>query len=113
MFIVLYIRGIAFYQIKHILKEQIRPSIYNIKDLAIVAMLINCKLFKKELLQIYLDLDKQRIVEKILQNLKQTRLVIVYITKFKRYASRIVYKDVSLRNQFYIRLKETIKDDIA
>ena len=43
----------------------------------------------------------------------QTRLVTTYIAKFKRYITQIVYKDISLKNQFYIRLKENIKDNIA
>ena len=113
MFIILYIREIAFYQIKYKLKEQIRPRAQNTKDLVIIAMFIDYKLFKKEPLQIYLDLDKQRIAKRILRNLKQTGLVIAYITEFKQYASKIVYKDASLRNQFYISLKELIKDNIA
>ena len=109
----LYIRGIAFYQIKHKLKEQIRLRMQNIKDLVIIAMFINYRLFKEKLLQIYLDLDKQRKAERILRNLKQTRLVTAYIAEFKQYARQIVYKDASLRNQFYIGLKEPIKDNIA
>ena len=48
-----------------------------------------------------------------MQEIRQTGLVITYIAKFKRYITQIVYKDISLRNQFYIRLKETIKDNIA
>ena len=48
-----------------------------------------------------------------MQNLKQTRLVIAYVAKFKRYISKVVYKDAFLRNQFYIRLKESIKNNIA
>jgi hypothetical protein len=61
----------------------------------------------------YLDLDKQRIAKRILRNLKQTGLVIAYIAEFKQYSSKTVYKDTSLRNQFYIGLKKPIKNNIA
>ena len=58
------------------------------------------------------EIDLVATNTKLLVQLKQTNSTAFYASKFQRLASHISWNDVALCHQFYLRLKNSVKDEL-
>ena len=67
-------------------------------------------LFIKELHYVFGDPNQTASAERDLQRLKQTSSVADYASNFRRHSALVEWNDAALCNQFYIGLKDSVKD---
>lgn len=59
------------------------------------------------------DIDKERSAERNLQALRQTKSAVEYANKFAQYVVRADWSDKALLVQYYLGLKDEVKDAIV
>ena len=67
-------------------------------------------LFVKELHHVFGDSDQSATAERELQRLKQTSSTASYASEFRRLSVLVEWNDAALCNQFYLGLKNNVKD---
>ena len=69
--------------------------------------------FKNKLRQVFGDFDEEHLAECRMQSLRQTESAANYASKFQQLAAQTQWEAVPLVAQFYKRLKNRVKNDIA
>lgn len=113
-----YLKELAFNQIKISLGSYIEH--YNVTSAILTSATTTARHlfrdyanFKEEIKSVYRDLGVQKTVERELGKLKQTSLVKEYIAKFQQYSNQTSQRERALQRQFYLSLKEFIKDELT
>ena len=83
------------------------------KDNDTVEVTQNYSNFKNKLRQVFGNFDKKHLAERMMQSLWQTGSAANYASKFQQVAAQTQWEAVSLVAQFYKRLKDRVKDNIA
>lgn len=98
-----YLRGLAFRWYEPYLGK-------NCKD---ESMQINYQYFCDELVKNLGEPDRQATLTRQLRNLRQITTAADYAAEFNRISTYLPWNDASLREQFYINLKDDVKDRLA
>jgi hypothetical protein len=69
--------------------------------------------FAKALTTLYGDPHLTLTAEREMRSLKHTDTVTIYIARFEEYRQYLSWNDDALRDQFYLGLKDRIKDSMA
>lgn len=69
--------------------------------------------FGQGIRRVFGDIDEERTSERSLQNLRQRNSAANYTAEFQQHAVRTDWNDEALRAQYYIGLKDQVKDEIA
>ena len=69
--------------------------------------------FKNKLRQVFGNFDKEHLAERRMQSLRQTGSATDYASKFQQLAAQTQWEAVTLVAQFYKRLKDRVKDNVA
>ena len=69
--------------------------------------------FKNKLRQVFGDFDKEHLAERRMQSLRQTGSAANYASKFQQLAAQTQWGAVPQVAQFYKRLKDRVKDNVA
>ena len=69
--------------------------------------------FEKEIKNVFGIIDEQRAAALKLRQLQQVGAASDYTTKFRQISSRLDWDDDPLMNQYYVGLKDSVKDEIA
>jgi len=69
--------------------------------------------FQRSLTQIYGDLNLEATSERELRRLRQTGSVSDYAAKFESLKQYLSWNDAALRDQFYLNLRDDVKDELA
>lgn len=80
---------------------------------SIPAALKSWAAFKKAINDVFGDPNLAATAERELRNLHQTKSVAEYAAQFEAKRQYLAWNDIALRDQFYLGLKEEVKDDIA
>jgi hypothetical protein len=71
------------------------------------------ELFQAALEQVFGDPDEVQTAERELRALRQTGSVATYVSNFRRIMSYLQWNNAALTSQFYIGLKDHVKDEFA
>jgi hypothetical protein len=71
------------------------------------------KTFQQSLTRVYGDPNLEATAERELRRLKQTTSVADYAAKFESHKQYLSWNDVAFRDQFYLNLKDDVKDELA
>ena len=85
----------------------------NERDNDKVEVTLNYSNFKNKLRQVFGNFDKEHSAEGRMQSLRQTGSAADYASKFQQLAAQTQWGAVPLMAQFYKRLKDRVKDNIA
>ena len=107
-----YLRGPAFEWFNSFLTDFLNNE-PDKRDNDTVEVTQNYSNFKNKLRQVFGDFDKEHLAESRMQSLRQTGSAADYASKFQQLAAQTQWGAVPLVAQFYKRLKERVKDDVA
>ena len=107
-----YLRGPAFKWFNSFLTDFLNNK-PDKRDDDTVEVTQNYSNFKNKLRQGLGDFDKEHSAERRMQSLRQTGSVAEYASKFQQLAAQIQWGAVLLVAQFYKRLKDRVKNDVA
>ena len=107
-----YLKGLAFEWFNSFLTDFLNNE-PDERDNNMVEVTQNYSNFKNKLRQVFGDFDKEHLAERRMQSLRQTGSAADYASKFQQLAAQTQWKAVPLVTQFYKRLKDRVKDDIA
>ncbi len=116
--IITLLRGLAFDQISPFLidytkyKTQVRECIKAMRK-DIIMYLYTIEGFGNGIRQVFGNIDEVATAEWDLNRFKQKGLMVKYSAEFQQKVAHVKWGLVALRYQFYIGLKDAIKDEIA
>ena len=107
-----YLRGPAFKWFNSFLMDFLNNK-PDKKDDNTIEVFQNYSNFKNKLRQVFGDFDKEHLAERRMQSLWQTGSAANYASKFQQLAAQTQWGAVPLVAQFYKRLKDRVKNDVA
>ena len=107
-----YLRGPAFKWFNSFLTDFLNNK-PDKRDDNTVEVTQNYSNFKNKLRQVFGDFDREHSAECRMQSLWQTRFAADYASKFQQLAAQTQWEAVPLVAQFYKRLKDRVKDNVA
>ena len=107
-----YLRGPAFKWFNSFLTDFLNNK-PDKRDDDMVEVTQNYSNFKNKLRQVFGNFDKEHLAEHRMQSLRQTGSAAKYASKFQQLAAQTQWGAVPLVAQFYKRLKNRVKDDVA
>ena len=112
LFAFIYLRKDAFKWFKHFLidylfkeKEAREPEIRFIFEIS--------EAFEKRIRRIFEDIDQEKTAEKQLYDLRQKESAVSYSISFQHIAANTEWDDAAFTSQFYQKLREEVKNEIA
>ena len=107
-----YLRGSAFKWFNSFLTDFLNNEPHK-KDNNTIEVTQNHSNFKNKLRQVFGDFDEEHLAERRMQSLRQTGSAANYVSKFQQLVAQTQWGAVPLVAQFYIGLKDRVKDNIA
>ena len=107
-----YLKGLAFEWFNSFLTDFLNNE-PDKRDNDTIEVTQNYSNFKNKLRQIFGNFDKEHLAERRMQSLRQTRSATNYASKFQQLAAQTQWGAVPLVAQFYKRLKDRVKDNVA
>ncbi len=107
-----YLRGLAFEWFNSFLTDFLNNE-PDKRDNNTIEVTQNYSNFKNKLRQVFGNFDEKHLAERRMQSLRQTGPATDYVSKFQQLAAQTQWGAVPLVAQFYKRLKDKVKDDIA
>ena len=107
-----YLRGPAFKLFNSFLTDFLNNK-PDKRDNDTVEVVQNYSNFKNKLRQVFGDFDKEHLAEHRMQSLRRTGSAADYASKFQQLAAQTQWGAVPLVAQFYKRLKDRVKDNLA
>ena len=107
-----YLRGPAFEWFNSFLTDFLNNK-PDERDDDTIEVTQNYSNFKNKLRQVFGNFDKEHLAERRMQSLPQTGFAANYASKFQLLAAQTQWGAVPLVAQFYKKLKDRVKDDVA
>ena len=107
-----YLRGPAFKWFNSFLTDFLNNK-PDKKDDDTIEVTQNYSNFKNKLRQVFGNFNKEHLAERRMQSLRQTGSAANYASKFQQLAAQTQWGAVSLVAQFYKKLKDRVKHDVA
>ena len=112
LFASIYLRGPAFEWFNSFLTDFLNNE-PDKKDDDIIEVTQNYSNFKNKLRQVFGNFDKEHSAKLRMQSLRQTGFAADYASKFQQLAAQTQWGAVPLVAQFYKRLKDRVKNNVA
>ena len=112
LFAFIYLKDNAFTWFHHYLTNYLQKKSEK-REEEINTIFRDFQTFKKRLRRVFEDIDKKRTAERQLYNLRQKIFAATYSISFQHIATNMKWNDAALISQFYQRLREKVKNEIA
>ncbi len=112
LFAFIYLKDNAFTWFHHYLMNYLQKKSEK-REKKINTIFRDLQTFEKRLRRVFEDIDKKRTAKRQLYNLRQKIFAATYSISFQHIATNTEWNDAALTSQFYQRLREKVKDEIA